>query len=193
MPEQQMTGHELAALCLRILGVVILLSGLAQAVFMAFGIGQWELFLGGLVAGLASLVVIGAMALPLIFHSETLVSWVFPKSDRTIAFAVTRRDLLACGLFIVGAWLLATNLPYLARIGVEVLWYAEGERRAALGMELSGEFFENLAFDALGAVFAAAAGWVLFRHARNITDWWESKSGGGSRRPQAAPLDPPES
>ena len=183
MPEQQMTGRELAALCLRIVGVVILLSGLAQAVFMAFGIGQWEGFLGGLLAGLASLVVIGAMALPLIFHSETLVSWVFPKSDTKIACAVTRQDLLVVGLFIVGAWILATNLPYLARLGVEVLWYAEGERRAALGMELSAEFFESRAFEALGGLFTVIAGWVLFRHAAKLADWWESRSAGGSKEP----------
>ncbi len=179
-----MTGREFAALCLRIVGVVILLSGFAQAVFMMLGAGQWDMALPVFVAGLASLVVAGAIALPLIFHSETLVAWVFPKSDETIAFAVSRRDLMMCGLFIIGAWILATNLPYLVRLAGHALWSGEGGRRAALGgPELASEFFTRLAFDALGSVLAAAAGWVLFRYAGEITDWWESRVGSGSGKP----------
>lgn len=178
MSDKQVTAREFAAICFRILGVVILLSGIAQALFTLPSVAEsdWTMWgIARLVGLLASLVLLGVVGLPLIFHAERLVSWLFPESDKTVAIAVTGRELLACGLALTGAWFLATNLPYLVRVAGELLWYSEGGRRAQAGPEFLG----RIAFDALGSVVAAAIGWVLFRHASGITAWWGARGQGG--------------
>ena len=176
-----MTGREFTALSFRILGVVILLVGLSQAVFTLFAVAQQVLsglFWVSMLGFLIPMVLFGLIALPLIFHSESLVARLFPESEATIALAVSRRDLLMCGLALVGAWLLATNLPYLARLTFEVLWSAEGTRRA----EVDPTFLSLYAFDALGALLVCVVAGLVFRHSGSITDWWESKTQGRRRR-----------
>lgn len=171
-----MTGGELAALVFRVLGVVLLLSGLAQALLQLLGAVQEDWLVWGLLGLALTLFFTGAVALPLIFHSESLVAWLFPKSEKSLSVGVTRSDLLACGLALVGAWLLATNLPFLARLGVEVFWGAGAGRRP----ELDDAYFTGAAFDAIGSVFSCVAGWALFRYSGRISDWWESRVRGGS-------------
>ncbi len=174
MPEH-VTEREFAALCFRILGVLILLSGLAQALLLVPNMAQadWSSWgMASLMAMLMSLVVVGAIALPLIFHSESLVAWLIPKSEKTIGLAVSRRDLLMCGFALVGAWILAGNLPYLARLAAEVIWQAESSRRA----QLDPEFFGQVAWEALNSFLASVVGWALFRYSRRIADWWESRA-----------------
>lgn len=175
MSDHQFTGPELAALSFRILGVVILLSGISQSLFLLFGAVQADWSAWNLLGLLATVVFVGVVALPLVFHSESLVAWLFPKSDKTAALGVSRRDLLMCGLALVGAWLLATNLPYLGRLASELLWNLEGTRRSQLGPE----FLRRAAFDGLGSVFTCVAGWLLFRYSGSIAAWLEER---GSRR-----------
>ncbi len=180
MSERPVTVREFAALTFRVLGVVILLGGLAQALFLipTLAQGDWANWgFTALLALLTSLVFTAAVALPLIYHSDTIVNWLFAESEKTIVFALSGRDVLRCGLALVGAWFLATHLPYLARLAAEALWNAEGGRRA----ELAPTFFSRVALEALGSVFTCVAGWVLFRYAGRITDWWESRARGESR------------
>ncbi len=179
MSDRQMTGAELAALSFRILGVVILLSGLAQSVFLLLGVAQSDWSPWNLLGLFATLVFLGAVALPLLFYSEWLAAWLFPKSDKTIAVGVSRRDLLMCGLALIGAWLLAGNLPYLARFATEILWNAEGTRR----FQVSPELLSRTTFGALGSAFTCVAGWLLFRYSGRIADWWEERAQGEARRP----------
>lgn len=187
MSNRQMTGPEVAALAFRILGVVFLLSGLAQALFLAMGQLQDPSSLWMLLGLVGVLAFTGALALPLIFHAETLVRWFFPPSDTAFGLAVSRRSLLTIGLVLVGVWVLASNLPYLARLASQVLWLAEGTRRA----DLQPEIFSQMAFDALESVFACVAGWLLIRYAAKITGWWEAKSA-ASTEPAPAEPQPPE-
>ena len=172
MSERQISAPEFAALVFRIVGVVILLSGIAQGLFTMLVIAEGGWSFWNLFGMLFSLFFIGAIALPLIFRSEALVRWVFPESERTIGLPVSRRDLLMCGLALVGAWILATDLPYVARVAGQLLWNLEGTRRSQMGPELVSQAM----FDALGSVFAAVAGWLLFRYSDRIADWWEAKS-----------------
>lgn len=179
MSERRINEREFAALCFRILGVVILLTGLVQLLLTlpSFLQGDWSgLGIAWLLSLLIALVLLGVVALPLIFHSESLVAWLFPESDKTITLAVSRRSLLMCGLALVGAWILAGNLPFLARLAGEVIWNAEGGRRA----ELDPAFFSRAAFEALSSIAACVIGWMLFRYSARITDWWESRARGGS-------------
>lgn len=171
-----MTGPELASLAFRILGVVLLLSALAQSLFQVLGAGQQGWLPWGLVGIVLTLLFAGVVALPLIFHSESLVRWFFPESDATIEISLTIRDLLACGLALIGAWLLAVNLPYVARLGVELFWNAGADRRP----EIDEALYKGIAFDVLGGLLSCVAGWVLFRHAGRISGWWEQRARGGS-------------
>ena len=194
MPGRPMTAGEVAALAFRILGVVILLIGLAEGLFVA--LGQFQIF--GLVESdfslwdLAGLLVVflflGAVALPLIFHAEGLVRWLFPPSDKTVDLALSRRAVLTIGLLLVGVWILATNIPYLARLASQTLYFAEGTRRELL----PEEFFGDMAFEALQTVFACLAGWALARYAGRIAAWLEAK---GADSSESAPVghEPPES
>lgn len=178
MPDRQITARDFAALCFRILGVVILLNGIAEwlFVFPSVAQGDWTLWgVAKLVGLLASLAFLGAIVLPLVFHAEKLVAWLFPETDKTVFISLTSRELLTCGLALIGAWFLAGSLPYLARLAGEIVWYSEGDRRAQLGPE----FLRGIAFDALGSAFAAALGWVLFRNAARISAWWGATSRGG--------------
>ena len=180
MSERHVTVREFAALTFRVLGVVILLGGLAQTLFLipTLAQGDWASWgFSAFVALLTSLVFTGAVALPLIYHSDTIVNWLFAESEKTIVFALSSRDLLRCGLALVGVWFLATHLPYLARLAVEALWNAEGGRADSVGPDV----LRRVAVQALGSVFACVAGWMLFRYAGRITDWWESRARGESR------------
>jgi hypothetical protein len=185
VPERHIKVNEFAALCFRILGVVILLRGLAQALFMVPSVaeGDWSAWgFARLLGLLVSLVFLGAVALPLIFHSEKLVGWLFPKSEKTIALAVSGRDLLMIGLALIGAWMLAGHLPYLARLAGELIWNLEGGRRGQLGQE----FFVRAVFDSLGGIFTCVVGWLMFRFAGGMTEWWESRTQG---EPGSAPRE----
>ena len=179
MSERHISEREFAALTFRILGVVILLGGVARALFILPSVapGDWSTWaMAKLLGFFASLVLLGVVALPLVFLSKKLAAWLFPESEKTVSFAVSGRGLLMCGLALVGAWLLAVNLPYLMSLAVEAVWLAEGSRRS----QVEASFWTQAAFDMLGAVFACVAGWVLFRYSGGITDWWESRSRGDS-------------